>query len=77
MNTLTKTERRTRILSALEDGEFLPADIAAWAELSFQAVRADLAWLRAKSFATDDGRWAITDTGRSYLAGLADEEKDW
>lgn len=76
------TERRTRILLALEDGEFRDTTIAAWTELSDQQTRADLRWLEREGFAhtgeLDDGRWwNITDKGREYLAGLSDEEKTW
>lgn len=75
----SNTERRTRILSALEDGEWFAASIAAWADLSDQQTRADLAWLEREGFAAKptDAGWEITGKGREYLAGLSDEEKTW
>jgi hypothetical protein len=79
---LSKTERRARILLALDDGEYRLSGIAAFTELSDQQTRADLGWLERNGFAQhtdlDDGRsWQATSKGCEYLAGLSDEEKDW
>jgi hypothetical protein len=79
---LSNTERRNRVLCAMEDGEFRDTSIAAWAELSDQQTRADLRWLEREGFAhhgeLDDGRWwNLTDKGYDYVNGLPAEEKTW
>lgn len=78
----TAGERRTRILGALADGEWRVRTIAAWADISEQAARADLRWLERESFAhhreTDDGRrWEATAQGAEYINALPDEDKSW